>query len=623
MKTPVSIRQSVLIGALLLSSAAHAATFYLSSSGDDTAEGTSPDAALASFPIASAKLRPGDTLIVASGVYYGPVEIRARGTAEKPITIRAASRKKNAVIITNADRALREGKTRWTLEDASLGLYSIPFEHMPARVLYSGVDLQPYMKVDHLKKFADDTDYPGAAHGYAFDPESKKLFVRLHASGKYGSTNPNEHMIAAAPETGSGSGGNRYGNPSFYNMGIMADGDAHVIVDGFTFETPGCSGVFVKGNRATVRNAWFLGCRTGVSGRSESDDISRASSYITVEYCDFSQFPSFDDMIEVIQTRKAPAPKDPNVKPFPIYWWSRKGNFIYNLTYEDGLTNQTGHYWIARNNYIHDAFEGFSSWVINRSAHMEIYNNVFERLVDNAVETENHATDMHVHHNIMRDVSEPISWQPLDGTPWPGPAYFHHNIIANSPEFNALLSKGGWVPGVFKAGAEKRNWEHPHMKNVQRDTVESPGDGFHLYNNTIYFPNGEFFTRPAPPERRFRNFHVYNNICISNDFYRDRTYDGGDILYSNNIWVNFSGEPDAQIGVFTANGGRLLPSLESLKLKSFSTGDFTPLPQSPALLNSGSTAATLPRFAAPYIGAIGPDQAYANPVAGPQPDSAP
>lgn len=614
--------QRTLLCVLLGASAADAATIYVSPNGDDKAAGTSPETAMASLSSAAARLEPGDTLIAAEGTYYGPIDVSIKGTPEKPIVIRAASRKKNAVILTNADRNLREHKVAWTLEDQALGLYSIPFNHMPARVLYSGTDLQPYLAVNHLKRFADDNDYPGAAHGYAYDPAAKKLFVRLHASGKYGPTDPNQHVMAAAPETGGGSGGVRYNQPTFYNLGILAAGDAHVIVDGFTFETPGCAGVFVKGNHVTVRNAWFMGCRAGVSGRSESEDANRTSNYVTVEYCDFSQFPTFDDMIEVITTRQAPPSKDPAVKPFPIYWWSRKGNFIFNLTYEMGLTNQTGHYWVARNNYIHDGFEGFSSWVINRAAHMEIHHNVFERLVDNAVETENHATDMNVHHNVIRDVSEPISWQPLDGTPWPGPAYFHHNIISNSPELNATLSKGGWVPGLFKAGASKRNWEPAHMKDVLMDSVESPGDGFRIYNNTMYFPNGEFFTRPAPPERRFRNFHVYNNIFVGNRFYRESSYDGGDINYAGNLWANDAGTADEQAGIFTAHGGKILPSIDALKLKAPARGDFTPAPESPAFSQVGGDSAPAPHHF-PYIGAIAPGDTYAAPKVGPQPDDAP
>ncbi|PAW78605.1 MAG: hypothetical protein B9S32_06700 [Verrucomicrobia bacterium Tous-C9LFEB] len=545
------------------------ATYYVNvNKGGPSSDGLSPERAYATIQEAAKKVAPGDTILVAEGVYYGPIELKIAGTAEKPITIRAQNRARNAVIITNADRGIREGKTKWTLVDESLGLYKAFLERPTCRVLYSGTDLQPYANLEGLKTFTTVNGYPGPQHGYYYDAGAQLLYVRLNASGKYGSANPADHIMSAGSASGNGSAANLYNGPTFFNLGLMGTGPLHVIVDGFTFETPGYAGVFVNGDEVTVRHSWFVGCRGGVSGRKESPEATETSNHVTVEFCDYHQFPAFDDAVELIKAHGKMTEK----LQFPAYWWSRKGNGATNLkTYETGICNLVGSNWIVRNNRIHDAFEGLSTWTVRWSKNMDIYANRFERLVDNAVEAEDHAANMRVHDNLILNVTEPFSWQPLGGTPWPGPVYIYRNMVRSDFAYNRLMvENANWTPGWFKAGASRENWEskwNSHMKDAPRDVVRSPGDGVVVFNNTIFFPGGNFLTYVQPPDRKLDNFWFYNNISVAQGFSRQGDFDATTIHFSHNLWA-FLPASDDRGAVFAGEGGAVIAeSAEALSKK--------------------------------------------------------
>ena len=82
-----------------------------------------------------------------------------------------------------------------------------------------------------------------------------------------------------------------------------------------------------------------------------------------------------------------------------------------------GLVTAAGKNWSIRNNHIHDTFDGLSFMSLSWSEDCEVSGNRFERLVDNAVEAENHAQRLRVHDNAIVDSFEPFSYQPLGNRP--------------------------------------------------------------------------------------------------------------------------------------------------------------------------------------------------------------
>jgi hypothetical protein len=523
---------------------AYSRTLYVDSqNGSDLNDGSSPGKAWQTLLHAANEIQPGDKVKVAPGVYRGGIQINVKGRPDAPI-IFEGDRIEGSTIITLADADIRERKRSWHLEDKKTGLYSITYNGgMPARVLYSGIDLYPYGSIKALNTFSNNNG-PGPKHGHYFDPNENKLYVRLHASGQYGSNNPSDHLMAVAPPTGSRFDGTLVSQPHHYGIGIMGAGDAHVIIDGFTFETPGVAGVYTEANFVNIKHSWFQGCRTGVAGnykdrttidpkgndyyslRYDPGTLDLSASHITIEYCDYHQKPSFDDAVDLIKELMLDkSRKDQGNRDLYIGFWHRKS--IFNglpselHKYEIGLAARIGSDWIIRNNYVHDAFEGLSCHSVSASRYLVVENNLFERLLDNAVETEDHARNMFIHRNLIVDVFMPFSWQPIRGTPWPHSIYFTENIIYNTPKYQNVWKDMGFEKrGAFKIGVKAETWKRiPHMVGSLYAPVRVPGDGIILANNTVLFPGGSLIELQGGRDMPLYNVHFINNIIDTDYLY--------------------------------------------------------------------------------------------------------
>lgn len=524
--------------------------------GSDMNSGQSPEEAFRSIQHAANIVGPGDEVIILPGIYFENVRIDTTGTEDNPIIFRAQERLKNNVIISAADKNIRKGTTKWKLIDKKLNMYAIPLDHQPARVLYDGVDLPPYWDKNMLSEFVnlqggDGGPCPGPLHGYSYDENSQMLYVRLHQSGKYGSLDPNDHTMAVSPKYGLGSAGRKISHPGTYNIAIYGKGDAHIIIEGITFETPGVTGVATEANHVTVRHSWFEGCRYGVSGFRESSNSLETANYVTISHCEYHQYPAMDDMIEaVVRAETDPQFKFKDLPTF--YFWHRKTGVIGKLlNYELSLTGLTGHNWKVTNCYIHDAFEGFSVYGVSWSRRLEISNNVFYNIVDNGIETENHARGMKVHDNVFIDVFAPLSLQPVFSSDPPTHNIMHHNVFLMQP----TLPRIWWeayrgIPTFFKVGFRGSN---PPASGI----VELPGNGIRIFNNTVLMNDTRLIADLYNTD--VDNVKMFNNVFRIGDDIDNRFK----FELSNNVMVG-DYQSNNQARAIVSPDGIIVPNLDSI-----------------------------------------------------------
>lgn len=588
-------------------------TYYVDSvKGSPGNSGLSGDAPFSTIQQAVNMAGAGDSIIVAPGVYLERVTFKTAGKKEAPIVLRSVAGP-GKTIISAANPAIRKGEIPWKLEDKELQLYSVALSQCPARVLYSGVDLFPYPDLQSLKEFTLPPDKsPGIEHGCFYDKAVKLLYVRLHAGEKYGSQNPAEHVVSVAPPHAKGFNGNIVEHPAESCVFIYPDRDVNIIIDGFTFETPGAAGVVTSGGNLVVRNCCFKGCRFGVFGKNNPPDVF-------IENCHYDQAFSFEDMLETIEkNRKA----FEGLKKPSIFWWQRK--HFYGRpdlkNYETGLPGGVGKNWHIRDNVVEEAFEGISGWGITSSENAQIYGNIFRRLIDNAVETENRSKNMRIYYNRMENIFEPLSWQPLGGLPWPGPIFIYRNIVVSSPLLDKLWPN--WTPGLFKIGAPTSNWARKDMGTAPKEQLASriskrfvmvDYPGFLVFNNTLIFPYGNLFKRVMPTSREFVNFRFFNNIFMTHNFDLDPEWKGSLIEFYTNIAIATIPE-NKYTTTEAGTDGIVLDSVEKIKFTDFAKGDYSIRRDSPA---AGKGKTTLDEIdAGPDIGAV-PAGGSWQPAAGP------
>lgn len=530
----------VLLAFALAATSLSAATWHVDArSGDDSADGRSSSAALRTIQAAADRVAPGDVVLVVPGVYHESVTITRRGTADAPITFRAADPRPGAVVVTGAAPDIRAGRATWELVDADLHLYRTRHaDGWPARVLYDNTDLYPYAGLDRLKTFAIH-GAPGPRHGYFYDADGGWLYLRLNPRHASRGLDPASYIIAVAPPTGDGFEGTLVTRPAHFNFGIPGEGPAHIVIEGFTFETPGVAGVYTEAGHVTVRDAWFYGCRTAVCGnyreamhdpdrgyvfknlRHDVASLDRVAGDVTLARVFFTQFPTFGDILDCIQRLPADLPAGRAGRtPRYVAMWHRKsvGNGLpsEHFKYEIGVACRIGRGWTIEDSVIVDAFEGLSCHAVAGSENLVVRRNLFARLTDNAVETEDWARGMQVTDNVILDVMEPFSWQPLRGLPWPTDIVFSRNIIANTPEHSDAWAKVLPGRGAFKIGAPLSNWTSlPWMADVPRSPLSLGGGGIEISHNLVWFPGGRLFTLLGDRKTAIPDIRLHDNLLAA------------------------------------------------------------------------------------------------------------
>ncbi len=543
------------------------------------------------------RAKAGDTVIVHPGIYFESVQIHSRGAAGAPIVVKAGEFGRGRVTISGARKDVRTRATKWELFDKSTGTYRLSHrEGFPARMLYDGIDLFPYPSLEHLQAFQSPTApiaRPRPRHGYTYDEAAGFLYVRLHPDGKYGSTDPNEHDVAIAPMVAGGLDGTLIRKPADYGIGVLGEGPAHVVVDGFTFETPAVAGVYAQGSDVVVRNCWFRGCRTGVSGSYEEELfdpakgheffnlkhspqlLSACSARVAVENCDFTQEPCLADVKE--DYASLPDETDEKVlkrggfsKTGGVYAiWNRKDSYNGGLPseqfkYEIGIATRIGRDWVIRGNHIHDVFEGLSCHAVSGSEGLQFLDNYVHDASDNAIELEDHAIGMVVMGNVFRNCLDTISYQPLRGEPWPTGIVIAGNVIYNAED--DFYAGEGIPNSMFKWGITGKNWDLPLMKDRSREVI-LPNGGVEIRDNAIFSPDGLLIKNVNSVS--IKGFWMHDNVIVAESLIGNRTereqQGWAELMNFGGNYCATDHEPHAGPGPLTAGpGGANFDSWEML-----------------------------------------------------------
>lgn len=521
----------------VLTVTASATEYYVDVNKGSDSNAGSFDAPFASIQKAADKVQAGDTVIIRPGIYYENVWLNKNGTKDRPIIFKAEKFEKDSVIITGADRDIAEHKVEWTLEDANLGMYSIPLDYPIYRMTANDVQVVGYTSLEGLKTYTYNAAgfSPGYEHGFYYDDTNKKLYVRLGNDGCIETDDPNSDKVTinlsrTKVAERSNWNGKDYaaqawsaitGKDSFL-FGVTTEQEANVVISGITFKMPAVTAVWARCHDLTVSNCWFIGCIEGVRGGcAATSDPTFVSKNIIIEYCFYTNFPIYTDAIKIIEKykndvvarnisvdengnikTKATDPKklaDDATVPRVLWFWQAKSGTPVN--YEcGGLACYIGEDWIVRYNHFDDVYDGFSSfgnfsyWVNLRQTpakNLQIYGNKFDKVLDNSIETEDNVQGMEIAYNEFTHQISPFTWQPLSGMPYPTNINIHHNIVYNTPEEGWLLASArGHIEkdgkfyrfsspqytGLFKLGAGKSEYTKLAWMKEQNFPLDADGN---------------------------------------------------------------------------------------------------------------------------------------------------
>lgn len=650
---------------LLFAASSYAQNYYVDAKNGKDYNNGANDAPFKTIQKAADIVRAGDTVIIRSGIYYENVKITASGTKDSPIIFRAEEYGKGKTVITGADKRIREnpGKDVWELYDKDKNIYRTKLNrnNMLMRFLYNGQDIYMYPTYEGLETNVtipiENANYLlGLKHGYYMDCENGYLYVRLRDDERYGSVNPNENEMLVSSQrylTYTDADGTEHEalqasaiQDDSYNIGIITDEPANIVLYGLTFEAPGFASVYIRSSDVKVSNCWFVGAACGVKGGSRYTSDKYVTKNVTVEYCDWTQSPVFEDAMELVAENY----DNPLARARSTYWFLRKvtaGTPSYlssTYSYESGgFTGSMGENWVLRNNYIHDCFDGiswYSNWLYTDSypdgtfgrevsgKNHKMYENRFENCIDNAIELEFNANGFDIHHNEFVNSPDSVSVQMGRGQPFSTNIYFHHNLIYNEYDWAADWYKYASKPEVpwanmanfFKLGVPTSQYKSPlpHMKNepwnyeknMPLNTVRWGDSGMKIYNNTMYGPysymfnNLGYFALELSQPGEDHNVELKNNIISSMRKYEekgttrqwlivgDSAESRGGYSYGKNMFIPYSDDKKPENSFMFiesnasdplfGNGGKLINNIKEAGMKNPEKYEFELTENSPA-----------------------------------------
>ena len=233
-------------------------TLYVAPHGDDARAGLSPAKPLATLGRAAQLAKPGDTVIVAGGVYPESVILKTPGTVAQPIVFRAAAGE-TPVVTAGA----RPGN--WRSAPGSRWTFVARWPRRP-RYLWENRTVTRYMEAPDIPTV---DQYPGAFH---YDESSKTLYAHP-LSGM----SPREADIVAvaklAPVSRNWFSHDRHAN----NKGFLLRAP-YTRIEGFTF----CyqyAGVFIWAPHCEVRGNTAYGCQAGIVIHADNARVVRNTCF--------------------------------------------------------------------------------------------------------------------------------------------------------------------------------------------------------------------------------------------------------------------------------------------------------------------------------------------------------
>jgi parallel beta-helix repeat protein len=248
---------------LSLAASAQARVWHVA---EKTLPGIDPNDQVTTIGKGLARLEPGDSLLVHGGVYREAVTIDKSGTAQQPITIRAAEGE--SVTLTGVDRI-----TDWTLIPGSDRVYSTPWPHKFVawnktythpnddyhrligrceQVFINGYPLHQVLERDKLSRGAFFADLEAqrlyiqpannqeiAKNKALVEASTRDQILRLRGS----------YVVVKGLQF-------RYAANRAQQGAVQFSGD-HVIVEDCTFEYTNASGATFAGKDLTVRSCTF------------------------------------------------------------------------------------------------------------------------------------------------------------------------------------------------------------------------------------------------------------------------------------------------------------------------------------------------------------------------------
>jgi len=425
---------------------------------------------------AADKLQPGDTLVLAQGTYYQSFVLTRSGTAGKPITIRAAVPGK--VIITGAmETTLKfeqvEGpiyKTKWSAK----GLKDRGTRKV--WVVADGRSLYNYTSMEELKtckpgKGRDTTPLEGFL---CLDGE---LYIRL-----LGGANPNKANVAISrPDT---------------TVLLEIKGQQHIVIEGLRFHVAPANAILIGsrddvGRHIVIRDCCFSGAYGAIGSRGmRTNDREFGPSDVTVEYCEFSNYPTYD-WLHYSMVLEQPAWR-------ALYHSTLGGNAI--------LPGGNVTAWKIRHCYIHDTFDGIGvacTRVKDPALEHEYAYNLMHRCADDNIEFDAiEYAGVRAHHNVILEGQCLLGLSPVQR----GGVTIDHNIIYASPEYGIPWSV------IFK-------FSTPSANAFWREGF-NPLSGITIRNNTlINVKSGVSWGTSTRHGKYFKDDNVVaNNIIYARDW---------------------------------------------------------------------------------------------------------